>query len=316
MARRAGFTVAIVLHTRRSDHARQHLAGMVAALGRHAVSVIEVVDCAFDPAAQVRALDRLVRVAPDAIVSLPLSGGDAADAHAAVPRAGIKLILIDNSPASLLPGSDYACLVSADNFGLGEIGARLLSPHVGQGGTVGIISYKLEFFVAAQREIAFRRWMGTRRPDIALETVKFSELGQVPAALGSCLAEHPRLGGLFAVWDTPAIEAITTLRRRDRVLPVTTVDLGREVAIALASGEIVKGIAAQQPYDQGVTVATATVASLLGLDIPPWIALPAVEVTRGHVVAAYQAIWHQPAPAELIALARRTSAAPPARRKP
>jgi ribose transport system substrate-binding protein len=314
-ARRAGFTVAIVLHTRGSDHARQHLAGMVAALGRHAVSVVEVVDCAFDPAAQVRALDRLVKVAPDAIVSLPLSGADAADAHAAVPRAGIKLILIDNSPARLLPGSDYACLVSADNFGLGEIGARLLAPHVGQGATVGVISYKLDFFVAAQREIAFRRWMEARRPDIALATIKFAELGQLPAVLGAGLAEHPRLGGLFAVWDTPAIEAISTLRRSDRVLPVTTVDLGREVATALASGEIVKGIAAQQPYDQGVTVAKATVATLLGLDIPPWIALPAVEVTRGEVVSAYQAIWHQPAPPQLITLARRAGAALPARRE-
>jgi ribose transport system substrate-binding protein len=312
-ARRAGFTVAIVLHTRRSDHARQHLAGMVATLGRHAVNVIEVVDCAFDPAAQVKALRRLVGIAPDAIISLPLAGSAVTEAHRAVPAAGLKLILIDNSPSGLLAGQDYACLVSADNFGLGEIGARLLAPHVTKGGRVGVISYKLDFFVAAQREIAFRRWMEEHRPDIALETIKFTKLGEVHAALGPRLQAQPRLGGLFAVWDTPANEAIAMLRRLEKVLPVTTIDLGLEVATALASGEIVQGIAAQQPYDQGATVATAAVAALLGVDIPPWIALPAVEVTRERVVSAYQTIWHQPAPAILIELARRRIGTPAAR---
>jgi ribose transport system substrate-binding protein len=303
-ARHAGFTVAIVLHTRRSDHARQHLAGMVAMLGRHGVSVVEVVDCAFEPAMQVQSLRRLIGMAPDAIISLPLSGPEIAEAHRDVSAAGLKLILIDNSPTQLMPERDYACLVSADNFGLGEISARLLAPHVAQSKTIGVISYKQDFFVAAQREIAFRRWMEAHRPDVALKTVKFARLGEIHEVLDPFIRANPALGGLFAVWDTPANEAISLLRRLDKVLPVTTVDLGLEAATALASGEIVKGIAAQQPYEQGATVALATIASLLDVEIPPWIALPAVEVTRDLVVSAYQAIWHRPAPRALIEMAR------------
>ncbi len=293
-----------VLHTTRSDWARQHVAGIVTSLGRHAAIVLEVVDCDFNAEAQVHALDQLVAQAPDAIISLPVSNTAVAEAHRKVSAAGIKLILIDNGPSSLMPGCDYVSVISADNFGLGQIGARLLAPYIPLRGSIGIVSYNFEFFVAAQREIAFRKWMAAQRPDISLVTVKFKEIEQVAATVDRLLGDHPELGGLFVVWDTPAIQTLAALRARGRVLPVTTIDLGLDIAMALASGEFVKGIGAQQPYDQGTTVAIATIAALLGLDVPPWIVLPALEVTRERVAATYQSVWHAPAPLELVSLAR------------
>jgi ribose transport system substrate-binding protein len=302
--RRAGFRVGITLHTTRSDHARQHMAGLVATLGRFGVAVAEVVDCAFDARIQARALERLAKARIDAVVSLPLPGVDVAEAHRKVSAAGCRLILIDNSPASLLPGSDYACLVSADNFGLGEIAARLLAPHVKPNRCVGLVSYKLDFFASAQREIAFRRWLETNRPDLSIHTIKFSRPGEVATALSKALETGSDLAGLFVVWDTPAREALAALARLGRIMPLSTVDLGADIAIALASGRV-QGVAAQRPYDQGVTTGLATVAALLALDLPPWVALPAMEVTRENVIAAFQAIWHRPAPHALIDLARR-----------
>lgn len=299
-ARAAAFRVAVVLHTTASDWARQHVAGILATLGQHAASVLEVVDCAFGASAQVHALERLIGLAPDAIISLPISNTTVAEAHRKVAAAGIKLVLIDNSPSSLMPGRDYVSLISADNFGLGEIGARLLAPHVPVGGSVAVVSYNFEFFVAAQREIAFRKWAAAWRPDLRLVTVRFKEIEQVAAAVGRCLADNPDLGGLFAVWDTPAIEALTALRSLGKVIPVTTIDLGLTVATELARGEFVKGIGAQQPYDQGVAVATTTVAALLGLEVPAWIVLPALEVTRERVAASYRSVWRTPAPQELL----------------
>lgn len=308
-ARAAGFTLGVIMHTSASDWARQHVAGIVATCVRHAATVIDVVDCDFDPAAQNAALDRLIGRKPDAIISLPVGNAAVADAHRRVSAAGIRLILIDNSPSSLMPGRDYVSLISADNFGLGEIGARLLAPHVPAGGSVGVVSYNFEFFVAAQREIAFRKWMAAERPDIDLVTIRFREIDDVAAAVGRCLDGHPDLGGLFAVWDTPASEALATLRSRGRRIPVTTIDLGLAIATALASGGCVKGIGAQQPYDQGVVVATATITALLGLEVPAWIVLPALEVTRERVVASYESVWHAAAPPELVALVRERATA-------
>ena len=203
-----------------------------------------------------------------------------------------------------MPGRDYVSLISADNFGLGLIGARLLAPHVPHGGSVGVLSCHFEFFVAEQREIAFRKWMAAARPDISLLTVRFHKLSQVAAAVDRCLSDHPELAGLFAVRDTPAIEALAVLRAHNKALPVTTIDLGLAIATALAAGGCVKGIGAQQPYDQGSTVATAAIAALLGRTVPAWIVLPALDVTRERVVDTYRSVWHAPAPPDLIALVR------------
>jgi ribose transport system substrate-binding protein len=299
-ARAQRFKVAVVLHTTSSDWAKQELAGIDATLGRFGAAVVEVVDCGFRVAAQIRALNRLAREAPDAVISIPVGGTAVAEAHRGVSRAGIRLVLLDNGPTGLMPGSDYVSVVSADNFGLGAIAARLLSPHVPQHGKVGILSYQADFFATNEREIAFRKWMGSDRPDIRLKAVRFADVDLVAEPLNQFLDANVGMAGLFAVWDVPAAAAVTTLRRRSQYLPMTTTDLGNEAAIALARGDLLKGVAAQRAYDQGVTAATTTIASLVNRTPPSWVVLPGVAVTSENVVEAYRMIWHSPPPEALI----------------
>lgn len=298
--RASHFNVAIVLHTTASDWAKQQLAGIVKALGEFGAAVIEVVDCGFSSDLQVGALERLSREKPDAIISLPIGNAAVADAHRSVARAGIKLILLDNAPTGLLPGTDYATVISADNFGLGRMGAELLSPHVAQGGTVGVLAYGVDFFVTNEREIAFCQWMENARPDLTLRLAKFAHATDAGAALERLLDERPEIGGLFVVWDEPAIQAVLTLKRRGVMLPLSTIDLGNEIALELAGGAIVKGVGAQQPYDQGIAAAKATIFSLVGRPPPPWVALPGLAVRAENVVEAYQVVWHAPAAPALV----------------
>jgi ribose transport system substrate-binding protein len=299
-ARRRRFSVAVVLHTTASDWSRQQLAGIVTTLGRYAAVVIEVVDCAFDWRTQIDALERLSKSRVDAVISIPIGNSAVADAHRAISHAGIKLILMDNAPTGMLPSSDYATVVSADNFGLGEIAAKLLSPHIAAGGGAGVLAYGADFFATHEREIAFRKWMGAHRQDVEIARAKFADVAEVRGAVGALLDEHPALSAIFAVWDVPAMQAVAELRERGLTLPITTVDLGNEVASELAWGTSVKGIAAQRPYDQGVALGLASILALLGRPTPPWMALPGLSVTRENVLEAYQVVWHAPAPADTV----------------
>jgi ribose transport system substrate-binding protein len=299
-ARRRQFRVAVVLHTMASDWAKQELKGIAKTLDLYGATLTEVIDCAFGTDTQIGALDRLIDSMPDAIISIPVRGTAVAEAHRRVSRAGIKLVLLDNGPTGLLPGTDYVSVVSADNFGLGTIGAQLLSPHVARGAKVGILSYQADFFATNEREIAFRKWMASERPDVHLKAVKFPEVGAVAEALTPFLDLHPDLAGLFAVWDIPAMEAVKVLRARSQVRPMTTIDLGIEVAVALACGDIIKGVGAQRAYDQGVAATKATIASLVGRDPPPWVVLPGLATTPETVADTYRRIWHEAPPAEVL----------------
>lgn len=308
MSRR--FTVAVVLHTTTSDWSKQELAGIVTALGRYSAAVVEVVDCGFDSTSQVAALERLAAQRPDAVISIPVGNAAVADAHRAISRAGIKLVLLDNAPTGMLPGTDYVSVVSADNFGLGAIGAELLSAHVAQGATVGILSYGADFYATHEREIAFRKWMGNYRPDLQLARAKFADVAGAGPAVLKLLTDSPDVSGLFSVWDVPAMHAVNALRERGIMLPVTAIDLGNDLALDMARQGHVVGIGAQQPFDQGVAAGHAVLLGLIGRTPPGWIALPGLAVTRSNLLAAYQLVWHSPAPAGLIVSAGRGSASP------
>jgi ribose transport system substrate-binding protein len=299
-ARAAGLRVAIVLHTTASDWAKQQLAGIIGTLGDCGIAVIEVVDCGFTPEVQIEALDRLIREAPDAIISLPVANARVAEAHARVSAAGIRLVLLDNVPTGLLPGTHYVSLVSADNFGLGKMAAEELSGHLPSGAEVGVLGYDADFFATNEREIAFVKWMQINRPDLRLHVRRFPSLAEAGGTAGSLLASQPDLGGLFVVWDTPAMAAAQALEEAGKTIPMATVDLGREAAIGLAAGAPLVAIAAQQPFRQGESAASTVVTALLGRIAPAWVALPGLPVTPANVVESFQTIWRVPAPREVL----------------
>jgi ribose transport system substrate-binding protein len=300
-ARARGFRVAIVMHTLESDFARQQLQGLAGTLGDCGTAVIEVVDCGFSPEAQIAALDHVLQQVPDAVISLPVANATVAAAHARLAAAGIALVLLDNVPTGLLPGKDYVALVSADNSGLGRIAAELLAPHLPEGAEIGVLGYDADFFATNERELAFERWMRRERPDITLRTARFGSIPLAGETALSLRAAHPDLSGLFVVWDTPARVALSALERHGWTAPVATIDLGRDAAVSLASSGPIVSVAAQQPYQQGVTAAQTAILAMLGRLTPDWIALPGLPVTRANVVESFQAVWRRPAPQDVLA---------------
>jgi ribose transport system substrate-binding protein len=120
------------------------------------------------------------------------------------------------------------------------------------------------------------------------------------AAFDRLLGQNDDLNGLFVAWDVPALDVLKAIRAHSRTLSVVTVDLGNAIAEELVAGELLKGVAAQRPYDQGAAAAIATLLSLVGGIPPAWIAAAGLAVTRENVVEAYQVVWHAPAPFELL----------------
>jgi ribose transport system substrate-binding protein len=143
--------------------------------------------------------------------------------------------------------------------------------------------------------------MRENRPDLTLKRVQFTELTAVGVVVLDLLRLNDDVSVLFVAWDEPAMAIARTLRAAGRSLPMTSMDLGNEIA----RGDIVKGLGAQRPYDLGRAEAQAVILTLTGGDVPPWIAFPAFPVTRANILTAYQAIWHRPAPESIQSSLRR-----------
>jgi ribose transport system substrate-binding protein len=115
------------------------------------------------------------------------------------------------------------------------------------------------------------------------------------------LAKHPDLGGIWAVWDVPAEGVMAAARASGRGdLRIATEDLGKNVAIAMAKGELVVGLGAQRPFDQGVTEARLGALAVLGEKTPPYVALSALPVQHANVLDAWKQVYHEDAPPDLV----------------
>ena len=217
---------------------------------------------------------------------------------------GVKLVFMDNVPEGFTPGVDYVSMVSADNYGNGVTSAYLLARALGGQGKIGAIYHEADFFVTQQRYDGFVDTITEQFPDI--EIVEQQGIagpdfaGDAQAATTAMLTKHADLDGIWAVWDVPAEGVMAAARENGRTdIKIATEDLGTNVAIALAENEMIVGLGAQLPYDQGVAEAGLAALSILGIEVPPYVALSSLPVDHANVLEAWELVYHSAPPASV-----------------
>ena len=297
-------TAAIVMHYGGNDWANAQIAGLKAQFAKMGIEVVAVTDANFKPDKQVSDLETVMVKKPDIIVSIPTDPVATASAFKAAADAGTKLVFMDNVPQGLEAGKDYVSVVSADNYGNGVVSAHLMAKALGGKGEIGLIFHEADFFVTKQRYEGFKTTIESDYPDIKIVDEKGIAgpdfAGDAQSAANAMMTENPDLAGIWAVWDVPAEGVMAAARASGRTdLKLATQDLGTNAAIALAKGELVVGLGAQRPFDQGVTEALLGAGALLGKDEPAYVALSALPVQHDNVLDAWKQVYHADAPSDL-----------------
>ena len=298
-----GAKVAIVMHYA-SDWSQAQVDGMRSEFGRLGIEVVSSTESGFQADRQIADLGAALVNRPDVIVSIPTDPVATADAFRAAAAQGVKLVFIDNVPDGFAAGRDYVSVVAADNAGNGVASAHLMAQALDGKGTIGMIEHRADFFVTRQRAESFASTIADDYPGMRIvgrEGVSGPDFAaDSEAAAAALLVAQPDLDAIWAVWDVPASGVLAAARAAGRTnLVVTTIDLGLAVAIELARGGLVKGVAAQRPYDAGVTEALLAGYAILGKAAPPFVALPALPVTQGNVLTAWEVVYRQPPPQAL-----------------
>jgi ribose transport system substrate-binding protein len=299
-----GATAAIVMHYGGNDWATAQVAGLRDEFGKLGIKVVAVTDANFKPDKQVSDLETVLNKKPDIIVSIPTDPGATASAYKKAAAAGAKLVFMDNVPQGMKAGKDYVSVVSADNFGNGVTSAHLMAKALGGKGDIGVVFHEADFFVTKQRYDGFKQTIAKDYPDIKIVEEKGIAgpdfAGDAQSAANAMLSKHPTLAGIWGVWDVPAEGIMAAARASSRTdLKIATEDLGKNVAIALAKNQLVVGLGAQVPFDQGVTEARLGAGALIGKKAPAYVALSALPVEHDNVLEAWKQVYHQEAPKDL-----------------
>jgi ribose transport system substrate-binding protein len=299
-----GATAAIVMHYGGNDWSTAQIDGLKSEFGRLGINVIATTDANFKPEQQVSDLETVSAQHPSVIVSIPTDPVATASAYRAAAQAGAKLVFMDNVPDGFQAGTDYVSMVSADNYGNGVVSAHLLARNLGGKGKIGVIYHNADFFVTKQRYDGFRKTIEDNYPGIKIvadQGIAGPDFaGDAQSAANAMLSQHPDLDSIWAVWDVPAEGVMAAARAAGRTdLKIATEDLGLNVSIALAKDELVVGLGAQRPFDQGVTEARLAALSLLGQQVPPYVAWPALAVDHKNVLDAWKQVYHSDPPSDL-----------------
>lgn len=299
-----GLTAAIVMHYGGNDWANAQIAGLNAEFDRLGIEVIATTDADFDPARQVSDIETVLAQNPDIIVSIPTDPVATAGAYQRAAEQGVQLVFMDNVPNGFVAGEDYASMVSADNFGNGVTSAYLLARAMGGEGKIGIIFHEADFFVTQQRYDGFKQTITEEFPNI--EIVQEQGIagpdfaGDAQGVANAMLTRHTDLDGIWAVWDVPAEGVMAAARETGRTdIKIATQDLGTNVAIALARNEMIVGLGAQLPFDQGVAEARLAALSILGVDVPPYVAVSSLPVDHDSVLEAWELVYGSKPPASV-----------------
>ncbi len=295
---------AIVMHYGGNDWAVAQIDGLKSEFAKMGIEVVAVTDANFKPDKQVSDIQTVMAKKPNVIISIPTDPVATSAAYKSVAAAGVKLVFMDNVPQGLVAGTDYASVVSADNFGNGVTSAHLMAKSLSGKGKIGLIFHEADFFVTKQRYQGFKQTIASDYPGISVVEEKGIAgpdfAGDAQAAANAMLSKHPDLAGIWAVWDVPAEGVLAAARAAGRNdLKVATEDLGKNAAIALAKNDLVVGLGAQRPFDQGIAEAHLAGLALLGMPTPPYVALPSLPVDHGNVLDAWKQVYHQDAPADL-----------------
>lgn len=304
------FKAAIVMHYAGNDWSTAQVAGLKSEFTRLGIEVVAVTDANFKPEQQVSDLETVLALKPDLIVSIPTDPVATAAAFAKARDAGVKLVFMDNVPKGFVGGKDYVSVVSADNKGNGVVSAHLLAKALGGKGEIGLVFHDADFFVTKQRYEGFKETIA-QYPGIKIVEEKGiggpDFAGDAQAATTALLTKYPNLAGIWGVWDVPSEGIMAAARESGRSdLKIATEDLGTNVAIALAKNELIVGLGAQSPFDQGVAEARLGAASLIGkTGIPTFVALAALPVTHDNVLEAWKAVYHVDAPASIAGVFKK-----------
>ncbi|MCU1568210.1 MAG: sugar transporter substrate-binding protein [Pseudarthrobacter sp.] len=295
---------AIVMHYGGNDWATAQIDGLKTEFEKLGIKVIATTDANFKPDKQVSDIETVMSQDPDIIVSIPTDPVATASAYKKAADAGTKLVFMDNIPQGLTAGQDYVSVVSADNYGNGVVSAHQMAKALGGKGKIGVVFHQADFFVTKQRYQGFKETISKEYPEIQVVEEKGIAgpdfAGDAQAAANAMLSKYPDLSGIWAVWDVPAEGVMAAARAAGRQdLKIATEDLGKNVAIALAKDELVVGLGAQVPFDQGVTEARLAAGALIGKEAPAYVALSALPVDHSNVLEAWKQVYHEDAPKDI-----------------
>jgi ribose transport system substrate-binding protein len=269
----------------------------------YGINVVSTASTDFDPAKEAAAVETVMASKPDILVTIPVDPASGAADYKPALDAGVTLSFYDNPVDGWTAGNQYVAITTGDHYRMGKDAADLLAQALGEKGTYGFIQLDVVFYNSNNREKGFLAEMAQKYPNMKnVAWAGFTTDSTVGAATDAMLTQHPDLDGIYVSYSGgPATAVLASLQAAGNThVKVVTHDLDAANDVIMATnGSDYYGTAIEHTYDEGAGTVKAAALKLCGVDVPPFIVVPALPVNRDNLAQAWNEAWHQAPPAEV-----------------
>lgn len=294
----ANYKVGISFHYSGIEFTRLYEKAMRDTFDKLGIKVATVTDSQFDATLQLTQLEGMRLQQLDAIISLPVDGEITSSKYKELSET-TKLIFISGLPQGL-SSEDYSSIVSVNEHQNGRNAGKILGDYFKgkQNVKIGLIKQGSPYFIARQRDFAAEQILTDSYPNIEIIAQdNFYRVDNAYTVAKTMIRQHPEIQGLYVSWDDAAynvIKALEDLNRTD--ISISTADLDYHTASYMAKSEMVRGVTAQRPYEQGEAAALATANALLGKTQYKCIGVEPKIVVPNNLNKAWSEILKRPLP--------------------
>lgn len=291
------FRVAICYHQLDNQVNQSKLQATLDVFKELNIEVVCTTDAQSDANKEVNDLETALALKPDLLLSMPYDVEVTKAAYQQYMDAGIPVVFMENASKDFVAGKDYVCVTNSDSYGNGKYAAMLLADAIGYSGTVAMVYYDADFFTTNERDRGFRDQMANYpNIEIVAET-GFTSIDVVGTVADGLFAQYPDVDGVYASWDIPAEDVITSARSIGRTdLKVTGVDLGDNSAYMIANQDMYVGTACPKAVETGKIEAYVCAAKLIGKEVPTYLCSSSQPVCYDNVLEAYEICFQIEAP--------------------
>jgi len=285
-------------------------AGAKDAFAELGITVVATTEANFDPARQATDVETAMALKPDIIITLPVDPVAGKEAYKPAVDAGVKLLFIDNGINGYTAGKEYVSVVTGDHFNMGKTAADLMAKAIGDSGSIGYIFHDATFYVTNNRDRYFKAAIEQLHPNIKIVASQgFTEEGKTQELASAMIAQHPDIKGIYVAWSAAAQGVIAAIREAGRKdIKVVAYDLDATNDVDMAKCGNMYGVALDQPYLEGQTLARLGAAALLGKSAPPFVTVPVKTETRDNIEQIWQDDVHAAPPPEATAALKKPCA--------
>ncbi|MBV9672616.1 MAG: substrate-binding domain-containing protein [Verrucomicrobia bacterium] len=236
----------------------------------------------FDPSLQTPIVNAVVATRPAGLLIAPTDSKAMFVPVSQAVSTGIKVALVDTT---LDDTSKVIAAIATDNTAGGAAAADALAKLIFEKGEVMVIAFQAGASTSDQRQKGFEGRI-KNYPNVNYIGFQISnnDPSKAAAEVGSTLAAHPNLAGIFATNDRSAEGAATGLRVAEKVGVVKIVgfDAGDTQIRQLKEG-LVQSLIAQRPYQIGVDGVDAIANALAGKSVEHSVTTGTVTITKDNL---------------------------------